>query len=148
MYNLYILSCYRDDDFLVSKHDGWYHYISKTVKGFTNKERKLRQELDLYDYYNEPEWHDYRDVRQYKKEYIIREFGFIEDIETYKFRRYNFESLLYCILREKALPVEDEFKNYYKKLIENKSKIFKYYKDTNKINLIFKSYWLDGIDPL
>lgn len=133
LYKLYIENSYKDDDFLSNKHAGGYHYIDRQPRGFRNREKKLREQYDLYEYssdfcYNS----DYRDVRQYKYEEVISKYGLLDNIDLYRERRLRFESYLYCCLRQGLLN-ELQFRNHI-------------YKVGKEIKLIIKDYWLDNID--
>lgn len=131
LYNLYLNSCYPDDDFRINKHIGGYHYITKETEGFRNRERSLRKEYELFAYNPNSSYDsDYRDVRQYKYNEVISKSGFIANDEVYKFRRLRFEAYLYCILRQHCLD-NIHFNN-------------RIYKVGNGIKLIIKDYWLDN----
>lgn len=133
LYRLYIDSCYKDDDFLVNKHAGGYHYINKSIKSFDNKEKKLREQYNLCGFSVDSEYDkDYRDLRQYTYDEVIKLKGLISNTELYRERRLRFESYLYCCLRQGL------FNN-----IEFKKRI---YKIGDGIKLIIKDYWLDGIN--
>lgn len=133
LYRLYINSCYKDDDFLINKHAGGYHYIDKSIKSFNNKEKKLREQYDLSDYSEDFYYiKDYRDVRQYKYEEVIKLNGLLDNIELYRERRLRFESYLYCCLRA-GLFNDIQFKKHI-------------YKVGKELKLIIKDYWLDNID--
>lgn len=139
LYQLYIDSCYEEDDFLINKHQGGYHFISKNIPNFENKERKLRELYDLCDYsaYNIVD-KDYRDVRQYKYEEVIQKEGIRNTLDLYKIRRLKFESTLFCILRQHIKSNDTEFNMELDKLYAGKQ-IIKY---GNNIKLIFKNYWV------
>lgn len=133
LYNLYINSCYKDDDFLVNKHAGGYHYIDKTIKAFENKEKKLRERYNLCAFAMDSEYiKDYRDVRQYTYDEVIKLKGLITNSELYRERRLRFESYLYCCLRQGLLN-NVHFKNHIHKIGDN-------------IKLIIKDYWLDDVN--
>lgn len=145
LYELYLDSCYIEDDFIINKHTGGYHYIIKVVDKFFNKECYLRKELGLQHYSSESELsEDYRDVRNYRYTEVIKLSGFRDTIETYKLRRLRFESYLYCVLRANLKPNKAKFKQEWNKL--GKSVDFIKYGD--KIKLIFKSYWLNECKPI
>lgn len=133
LYKLYINSCYKDDDFLVNKHAGGYHYINKSIKAFDNKEKKLREQYSLCAFAMDSIYDkDYRDVRQYSYEEVIKLKGLINNIELYRERRLRFESYLYCCLRQGLLN-DIQFNKHIYKVGEN-------------IKLIIKDYWLDSVD--
>lgn len=133
LHKLYVESSYKDDDFIMNKHAGGYHYISLSPKEFVNRERKLREQYDLSDYSEDFYYiKDYRDVRQYKYEEIIKLNGLLDNIELYRERRLRFESYLYCCLRA-GLFNDIQFKKHI-------------YKVGKEIKLIIKDYWLDNID--
>ena len=51
LYKLYVESSYNEDNFLVNKHSGGYHYIMRSPDNkFKNVERRLREESDLNNY--------------------------------------------------------------------------------------------------
>lgn len=139
LYQLYIDSCYEEDDFIINKHQGGYHFISKNIPNFENKERKLRELYDLCDYSacNLVD-KDYRDVRQYKYEEVIQKEGIRDTLDLYKIRRLKFESALFCILRQHIKSNDTEFNIELDKLYSGKQ-IIKY---GNNIKLIFKNYWV------
>lgn len=133
LHKLYVESSYKDDDFIMNKHAGGYHYITLSPKEFVNRERKLREQYNLSDYSEDFYYiKDYRDVRQYKYEEVIRINGLLDNIELYRERRLKFESYLYCCLR-KGLFNNIQFKKHI-------------YKVGKEIKLIIKDYWLDNID--
>lgn len=133
LHKLYVESSYKDDDFIMNKHAGGYHYISLSPKEFVNRERKLREQYDLSDYSEDFYYiKDYRDVRQYKYEEVIKLNGLLDNIELYRERRLRFESYLYCCLRA-GLFNDIQFKKHI-------------YKVGKEIKLIIKDYWLDNID--
>jgi hypothetical protein len=133
LYKLYIGCSFREDDFLVNKHLGGYHLISISPKEFSNKERKIREQYGLDDYSSEYRVDkDYRDVRQYEYEEVIKLNGLISNDELYRERRLRFESYLYCSARAGLL---------------NNIKFNKHiYKLGDNIKLIIKDYWLDDIN--
>lgn len=132
LYKLYVNSSYKDDDFIINKHKGGYHYIELSPKEFVNKERKLREQYDLSNYSDEFYYiKDYRDVRQYEYEEVIKINGLLDNLELYRERRLRFESYLYCCLRN-GLFNNIQFKNHI-------------YKVGKEIKLIIKDYWLDNI---
>lgn len=145
LYNLYLDSCYMEDDFTINKHSGGYHYITKIVDRFFNKECYLRKELGLQHYNIDNEIiKDYRDVRNYKYTEVIKLSGFRDTIEIYKLRRLKFEAYLYCILRTNIKPNKTKFKREWNRL--GKSVDFIKYGDN--IKLIIKSYWLNECKPI
>lgn len=133
LYDLYIKNCYRDDDFMINKHQGGYHYINKNPKEFKNKERHYREQYGLETYTIDFKYEqDYRDVRQYKYEDVVKEFGLINTLDSYRERRLKFEVYLYTNLRVGTLS-NLKFKHGF-------------YKMGNNLKLIIKHYWLDNID--
>lgn len=133
LHKLYVESSYKDDDFIMNKHAGGYHYITLSPKEFVNRERKLREQYNLSDYSEDFYYiKDYRDVRQYKYEEVIKLNGLLDNIELYRERRLRFESYLYCCLRA-GLFNDIQFKKHI-------------YKVGKEIKLIIKDYWLDNID--
>lgn len=133
LHKLYVESSYKDDDFIMNKHAGGYHYISLSPKEFVNRERKLREQYDLSDYSEDFYYiKDYRDVRQYKYEEVIKLNGLLDNIELYRERRLRFESYMYCCLRA-GLFNDIQFKKHI-------------YKVGKELKLIIKDYWLDNID--
>ena len=114
LYEKYIDSCFKNDDYLLNKHMGGYHYITRTVDKFVNKERLIRNDLGLR-HYSEIETYDsdYRDVRQYKYEQVVQMKGLRDSLsKLYKLRRLDFDCLIYCIMRKNAIPCNcsDRFK--------------------------------------
>lgn len=139
LYQLYIDSCYEEDDFLINKHQGGYHFISKNIPNFENKERRLREIYGLPDYSENFIFdNDYRDVRQFKYDEVIQKEGFRSTLELYKIRRLRFEMLLYCIMQQGVKSSDISFNNQINQLGKTKH-IVKY---GNNIKLIFKDYWL------
>lgn len=133
LHKLYVESSYKDDDFIMNKHAGGYHYITLSPKEFVNRERKLREQYDLSDYSEDFYYiKDYRDVRQYKYEEVIKLNGLLDNIELYRERRLRFESYMYCCLRA-GLFNDIQFKKHI-------------YKVGKELKLIIKDYWLDNID--
>lgn len=140
LYQLYLDSCYINDDFLIQKHNSGYHLIDKEVKGFRNKERLIRKDLGLYDFnFNTQIPKDYRDVKNFKYKEVVQLAGFRETIELYHLRRIRFESYLYCILRSQIKSNNTKFNNMFEQLGKTKP-VIKY---GDNIKLIFKEYWLD-----
>lgn len=141
LYNLYLVSCYREDDFLLNKHLGGYHYIDRTVDKFSNVEKNLRKEYCLCDFAEGNVFlKSYRDVREFKFEEVFSKEALFSQTETYKIRRINFESYLYCVLRQHLEPEEEDFRRDWGALLRGKP----YIKYGNKIKLIIKNYWLDN----
>ena len=149
LYEKYIDSCFKNDDYLLNKHMGGYHYITRTVDKFVNKEKLIRNDLGLR-HYSEIQAcdSDYRDVRQYKYEQVVQMKGLRESLsKLYKLRRLDFDCLIYCIMRENAIPYNcsDEFKIDWEKLgTKEGNDYIKYGKD---IKLIIKSYWKNEYEP-
>ena len=132
LYKLYIDASYKDDDFIINKHVGGYHYIDRSPVQFVNREKKLREQYELNSYYDGYDnYKDYRDVRQYSYDEIVNLVGMIDSTELYRERRLRFESYLYCCLRA-GLFNNIQFKNHIYKLGSN-------------VKLIIKDYWLDNI---
>lgn len=132
LYKLYIDASYKDDDFIVNKHVGGYHYIDRSPIQFVNREKKLREQYGLSSYYDGySNYKDYRDVRQYKYDEVISLVGMINNTELYRERRLKFEAYLYCCLRA-GLFNNIQFKNHI-------------YKLGSSVKLIIKDYWLDNI---
>ena len=141
LYNLYINSCYIEDDFNFNKHMGGYHYILRAPQGFKNREKNIREELNL-QHFNTLSIYDtdYRDVRNFKYEEVIQKEGLRNSIELYKIRRLKFESYLYCSLRQGLNPSNKNFLIEWQRLLKGKD----YIKYGNNIKLIFKNYWLNN----
>ena len=150
LYNLYIESCFKEDDYLVKSHLGGYHFIYRAPKAFKNRERELREQLDLNSYSEntinkfDEIYKDYRDVREYSYNELIQKVGLIHTNEVYSIRRLKFESYLFCIMRKNILSDNAEFNNYLARLGRDFTSVK--YGDT--IKLIFKSYWLDNYKPV
>ena len=149
LYEKYVDSCFKNDDYLLNKHMGGYHYITRTVDKFVNKERLIRNDLGLR-HYSEIDAYDsdYRDVRQYKYEQVVQMKGLRDSLsKLYKLRRLDFDCLIYCIMRENAIPYNcsDRFKIEWERLGTEEGKDYiKYGKD---IKLIIKSYWKNEYKP-
>lgn len=137
LYRRYLASCYMQEDFYLNSHVEGYHIINKNIRGITNKERNLRKEFKLNDIIESSIDLNYRDVRQYREEDILIKKGLIENQDNYWKRILEFESLLYCIMRDDVIPDNLELKSEWLKLGVSKN-IYKYGED---IKLIFKSYW-------
>lgn len=146
LYNRYINACYMQEDYYLNSHVEGYHVITKNIRGITNKERVLRKEFGLEDYKNGTEKVElnYRDVRQYREEDIEVKMGLVENKDNYWKRILDFESMLYCIMREEVEPKETELLQEWRKLGVSKD-IYKYGDD---IKLIFKSYWRNNYRPI
>ena len=141
LYQLYLDSCYLEDDFLVNKHNGGYHLIDKEIKGFRNKERLIRRDLGLYDFnFDTKIPKDYRDVRNFKYEEVVQLVGFRNTTDLNHIRRIRFESYLYCILRSHINSNNESFNKQLSQLGKTKT-VIKY---GDSIKLIFKDYWLDS----
>ena len=133
LYELYIKSACSENDYDITSHIGGYHYISRRVKGFKNREQDIREEFNLPVYSIDSVRHkDYRDVRNYKYNELIQRVGLLDLSENSKYRRLRFECYLFCKLRAGAFD----------------STVFKHgiYKIKGGIPLIIKEYWLDGIE--
>lgn len=131
LYELYINSCYKDDDYLMNKHMGGYHYIERSPVGFKNKEKKLREQYELKSYSEDFVYEsDYRDVRQYSYDEMLAKYGLLSDTRLYKLRRLQFDAYLFCAARQGFLN-NLQFKHGI-------------YKIGNDIKLIIKKYWIDG----
>lgn len=141
LYKLYINSSFMEDDFELNKHSGGYHYIDKQPKQFKNKEKQIREAYGLRTYDNSFKYEkDYRDVRNFKYEEVIKRYGIPDDTDLYKLRRLKFESYLYCILRQHILSDNLLFNKRFNSLYNEKD----YIKYGDNIKLIFKNYWLDN----
>ena len=138
LYQLYIDYCKDYEDSLIYKHTEGYHIISRNVQGMTNYERLFREELGLSDYLNSDVNLFYRDVRNLSEREFTVKLGLDLCNKPYWERRLDFESLLYCIIANGALP-EGSFRKEWLKL--GKTKDFIKYGD-KEVKLIFKSYWL------
>lgn len=142
LYQLYIDSCYEQDDLMFNKHLGGYHYIMKSPDKAVNKERIIRELLSLNTYKDNktPNEADYRDVRNFKYNEVVKHVGFRDTISLYRTRRLTFEVELYCMIRQNIPPCGDNtFCNEWKELGVSKE----YIKFGENIKLIFKAYWLD-----
>lgn len=145
LYQLYIDSAYTEDDYLVTNHLGGYHYISRAPKGFKNREMSIRERHRLNNYSPECETiENYRDVRRFRLDDIVKIKGLRNNNLNYHLRKLNFESYLYCCLRQGVKPDDREFAKKWETLGKQKD-IIKY---GNGIMLIFKSYWLDEYRPV
>lgn len=155
LYRLYVDSCYKEDDYLYTKHDGGYHYISKSIKSFKNKEKQIRNRLGLNDYKenniekieNTYRQEHYRDVRAYRYNEFTLKGGLTQSTEQYKIRKLRFETYLYCILRQHISPdnTDLKFKEQFNKLVNGNIKYIKYSNEEHRnIKLIIKEYWLDN----
>lgn len=137
LYKLYLNSCYKDFGDIALEHDGGYHYIDRSVAEFKNMEHKLRNEFGLTEYSkNSIKLDDYRDVREYSYNEIIRLKGLQDSFEIYKLRRLRFESYLYCCMRDNLNP--DGIPDWSKL-----GKGLDYIKYGKGIKLIIKAYWLN-----
>ena len=102
----------------------------------------LRNKYNLNTYHEEHNPNldaDYRDVRYLGAREYEAKIGFIFVDKPYWERLIDFESLLFCIMRQESVPSDLEFREYFLKL--GKSKSIVKYGDT--IKLIFKHYWLN-----
>lgn len=140
LYKKYISSCYMQEDFYLNNHIEGYHVINKHIRGISNRERRLRHEYGLNDSIENTIDLNYRDVRQYREEDIIIKKGLIENQDNYWKRILDFESLLYCILRENIETDNEQLNKEWRKLGVSRD-IYKYGED---VKLIFKSYWKDN----
>ena len=131
LYNLYIESCYYEDDFLITKHYGGYHYIDRSPKEFRNSEKRLREKFGCSTYdLNFKMDKDYRDVRNYKYQEVVSKKGMIDSNNNYHIRRLLFEAYLFGIIRNGLLN-NLNFKHGISKISED-------------IPLLIKEYWLDN----
>ena len=131
LYKLYVESSYIEDNFLVNKHAGGYHYIMRSPDNkFKNIERKIREEYELNAYSPEHKIErEYRDVRNYKYSEVLIKYGLLESTELYRERRLRFESYLYSLIHGGKLN-DIKFKNGIHKI------------GTGDIKLIIKDYWI------
>ena len=144
LYELYLDSIVKDEDYILLDHVEGYHLIDKSIRGVINYERKIRIENDLPDYSfsNINLDIDYRDVRNISSaEYNIK-IGFRPIEKNYWERILDFESYIYCVLKSGVTPGE-KFKEEWSRL-RGKVGIVKY--GDRGIKLIIKSYWLPGSD--
>lgn len=144
LYDKYLHSCIRDEDFTIFKHIEGYHLITKRFENIRNKEKELRLEYGLKDYSDETYDTElnYRDVRNYSIEQFIINYGLIELNKPKWERVLDFESLLFCITNSEAIP-DDKDLNFKSKWGDlGKTKSFIKYGDT--IKLIIKDYWIYG----
>ena len=139
LYRAYINSAYYEDDFLYGKHVGGYHYILRQFIGYKNVEKQRRDELKLPHIIGSSSLPEYRDVREYRREQLFGS-SVIEDIVPYKYRRLNFDCLLYCIIHSNQLSNDTEFNRRYEKLKTTES-ILSYSPQPGLPPLILKSYW-------
>jgi hypothetical protein len=140
LYQLYIESCFTEDDFIINKHAGGYHYIDKSIQKFRNKEKEYREQYGLNTYSKDFKYqHSYRDVRNFKYDEVVLKHGMIDTVELYKIRKLKFESYLFCVMRCKLYCEDDTFNNQLKQLYNGRSMI----KYGINIKLIFKNYWVD-----
>lgn len=137
LYKLYFNSCFKEDNFLVLKHEKGYHYINRVTDEYKNREKILRAKYELPEFKSNS-YKDYRDVREYKYYDLLERVGLFTVDELYKYRRLRFESYLYCNLREENIPVDfDEWKEL------GKTKDYIKYIGEKEIPLFIKSYWLN-----
>jgi hypothetical protein len=140
LYKLYIESSFKEDDFIINKHAGGYHYIDKSIQKFRNKEKEYREQYSLPTYNKNFKYqHSYRDVRNFKYDEVVQKYEMINTVELHKIRQLRFEAYLYCIMRNKLYCEDNKFNDQLKQLYNGKS-IIKY---GESIKLIFKNYWID-----
>ena len=135
LYQKYLVSCYTST--IVDPYDSGYHFITRQTKQLKNPEKSYRHKYSLpdYSYTNIPE-QEYRDVRQYKYEEVVLLTGFTDSLSSYKLRRLDFESYLYCLLRQPKLPEQ----------LQTLKSPEDYIKIGKSIKLIIKGYWLPNIN--
>ena len=143
LYNYYIESCVDYEDFFIFKHVEGYHLISRKVDKIKNYEKDLRMKYHLSDYIETDVNIYYRDVRNLSKDIYSIKIGAMLFDRPYWERLLDFESYLFCILREKdnIIPQNKRFLSDWQSLGEKKS-IIKY--GDKEVKLIFKDYWLDN----
>ncbi len=108
LYELYKQYCYYDMQEENRQHEGGYTYISKNVEKIYNKEEALRKRYKLKTYKEKRELKDYRDVRIYRYDQYISRVSNEDKIseKLFKYRKLDFESYLFCNLRENNKPVD------------------------------------------
>lgn len=137
LYELYIKSCFSQNDYKVVKHEGGFHFLDKKIEKFENIEHRLRNMYGLDTQIGElREIPPYRDVRKFRYEEIQKKYGIFFDTELFRYRKLRFESTLYCFMRAGANA--EDIKNW-----EQLGKNLDYIKYGKDIKLIFKSYWLN-----
>lgn len=139
LYIDYIRSAYRADAPELG-YPGGYHYIARQFKGFVNMEKKLRDSRGLKHYNGRrKDLVDYRDVREYNFEQL---FTNAEDAPRllYRIRKLMFDSHLYCIIQQNAVPDKEYQRAQYSKL-GSQPCLVKYAVPGCTPTLIFKSYW-------
>lgn len=151
---LYAVSCYFDDKSISSNYEKGYHYITEQFKGFINYDYSTRLKLKLSSYKDDykPVLEDYRDVRNYEYDkYILTVGNEYFDSRIYKYRRLDFDCMLFCIIKGNLICSDDDNYNnflrgsldYYKVSFSSLNLIFKKYwysKDNNKNSLIYKRF--------
>lgn len=136
LYQLYLDSCYKDDNYVVLKHESGYHYINQKTSTYKNLEKNLRRKYKLPDYAEQEQEKDYRDVREYTYMEVMEKIGIFANTELYKIRRLRFEAYLYCSLREDLVP--DDCPEW-----QDLGTKYNYLKIKETIPLFIKSYWLN-----
>ena len=132
LYQLYINSCFYPTE--LDTYNKGYHFIDKETKKLHNYERRVRKKFKLDDFspYNQ-EIPEYRDVRWYKLPEIINKVQ-VTSIENFKLRRLDFESYLYCCLRQGLSNSKFD-------LLDSS---YAYFKIGKQVPLIVKGYWKDS----
>ena len=146
LYNNYLAYCCSNEDYRILKHTEGYHLITKNIPGMTNHERILRRNYNLSDYQESSVNRNYRDVRNLTSSEFEAKVGFFDFSKPYWERKLDFESQLYCIMRDNVFPddTDTEFQEEFKKFIDNKKQ---YLKDGDEVKLIFKDYWVNFRKP-
>jgi len=140
LYERYRNSCYFDSIQLNKEREAGYFYFTKEFVGFTNIENRYRQKLYLDTFKDNVsvDEEDYRDVRDYTNNRVGIFYDEYDLNETlYKYRRLSFDMLLYNVVHNNMIAIDDELYNKY--LNSSKQQYYKYKKD---FTLIFKKYWL------
>ena len=118
LYKYYEQYCYYDANLSGVRHDSGYTYISKKVRGFINKEDYIREDYGIPTYKNEESrltavsdkyYNDYTDVRVYTYfDYLTKIAGKPELLvqKTFRYRKLQFESYLFCSLRSNKKPID------------------------------------------
>ena len=137
LYERYISYSKNYENNLIYKHTEGYHIISRNVDGMKNYERVFRKELGLEDYLPSNVNLYYRDVRNLSEADFDVKIGLDMSDKPYWERRYDFESMLFCVIWGNAIP-SNEFAEQWRQLGKNKQ--FIKYGD-KVLKLIIKSYW-------
>lgn len=142
LYNNYLAYCCDNEDYKLLKHTEGYHLISKNIEGVKNHERIFRKRFNLNDYQDSSVNFSYRDVRNFTLSEFEAKLGFFDFSKPYWERKLDFESQLYCIMRDNVIPddTDIEFKEEFKKFMDGKKQHIKY---GDEIKLIFKDYWIN-----